>query len=205
MTHLRPTLLASLAALAAVLASAGPARADCAPTCIGLLCSSAGTIVTGTVMPDPATPGTRVVVVGAVLRVGAGATAPKPGDRLRAWTLSTVESGPVVAYYLGTDLSVPIGLFAIGNDGNVHCRGEGEQTSAPEGTGVTPQRLATLAGTPMCDEQLKEASYTTLACDDSGFGCAVGPRPAGDRLWLLGVTAVPLALALRRARRRRWR
>jgi hypothetical protein len=203
MTLLRHTLLASLAALA-VTAAPDRARADCAPTCMGLLCSNAGTIVTGTVMPDPAAPGMRVVVVGSVLRVGTGATAPRPGDQLKASTLSTVESGPVVAYYQGIDLGIPIGLFAVGNDGNVHCRGEGEQTSAPEGTGVTPQRLATLAGTDMCMQQLKEASYTTVACDDTGIACSLrGQRPGRDRLWLLGVTVVPLALALARARRRR--
>src|SRR5688572_21979536 len=135
-----------LVVLTAALAVPRSARADCPPTCLGLLCSPRSSVVSGELQPDPTDAARRVLVVGSVLRSAAGHVVPKPGDRLSGWSGTTATSGPVVGYYAGADLSIPLGIFPVEADGNIHCRGWGEHSSAPEGMGVTPPRLAELSG-----------------------------------------------------------
>jgi hypothetical protein len=194
MTRLRVLLLVFATAVALPRSS----RADCPPTCLGLLCSPRSTVVSGELEPDPADASRRVLVVGGVLRSAPGHVVPKVGDQLSGWSGTSVTSGPVVGYYQGSDLSVPLGIFPVGADGNVHCRGWGESSSAPEGMGVTPVRLAELSGLPdfaECQAQLKKSGYQAPPCDDSGgLGCGLagggrGVTPAG----LLAVSLLLLA------------
>jgi len=204
--HLRTALFA----LVLFAIGARLARADCGPgPCRGLLCSSAVTIVIGTIQPEPTEPFGWALIVESVLLVKPGATPPKQGDRLSSCSGTTVTSGPVVGYYEGPDQRIPIGVFPVGADGNVHCRGWSEGTSAPEGTGVTPQRLAelvALADPKACRAQLDAAGYPAGApCDDTGgpLECALGQgRRQGALTWLsIGVLVTLAAARLGRQRR----
>jgi hypothetical protein len=194
------------AAIAVSLAASlwtSPARGDCPPVCGPLLCASATTtIVIGEVQADAADVLGWVVVVESALRVPPGARTPQPGERLRSYWLSRPISGRVLGYYQGPALDRGLGVFPIGADGNVHCVGVADATSAPEGMGVPPQRLADLAGDPSCAATLEQAGYARPGCDDTS-GCNVGGGPRPGTLAFTFAAAVALALAAGRRRGRR--
>jgi MYXO-CTERM domain-containing protein len=197
------TPAAIVVSLAASLWTASPARGDCPPVCGPLLCASATTtIVVGEVQADAADVLGWVLVVESALRVPPDARTPQPGERLRSYSLSQPITGRAVGYYQGAALDRPLGVFPIGADGNVHCRGIADATSAPEGMGVPPQRLADLAGDPSCAATLEQAGYPRPGCDDTS-GCNVGGGSArpGATAFTFAAAAAVLALVARRRRR----
>jgi hypothetical protein len=190
----KPHAIGALVIVIGATFAGGSARADCTTTCLPLLCPSpTTTIVSGEITADPAAAAGVSLVVGSVLRLAPGATAPAPGTRLQAWSLARITSGPVVGYFNGVNLELPTALFAI-EDGNVHCRGEAERTTAPKGMGVTPERLASLTAEE-CRPVLSAAGYTSPPCDDEGFGCTVGGPARAPAPWSL-ITAALVGLAL---------